>query len=336
MKVVVITGKRECEIVERPDPAIKGNYVKVKIHSQPMCAEFNGYKRGKCSEPMGHEAAGEVVEIAQPGRVKVGDRVVVDACNGCGKCSLCLSGEHVLCEHQIDPYAICGTTTGRSTYAEYCIQQDWLLMPIPDDLSYDHASMAMCGLGPTFNAMQLMHVDAFDTVLISGLGAVGLGGVVNAKFRGARVLALEGNPWRAELAMSMGVEAVVDPNAPDALDQIMALTGGLGADKSIEASSAEEAPGLLVKATRRKGQLASVGWGGPMLAKEIVARGLTVHGVWHWNYHKDGEAMFKTIRGSADLLEKQITHRLPMSRVKDAWELQLTGQCGKIILHPWE
>jgi len=53
------------------------------------------------------------------------------------------------------------------------------------------------------------------------------------------VLALEINPWRAELARSMGVEAVIDPNAEDALDQIMALTGGLGADKSIETSSAE-------------------------------------------------------------------------------------------------
>ena len=73
-----------------------------------------------------------------------------------------------------------------------------------------------------------------------------------------------------------------------------------------------------------------------MLAKEIVARGLTVHGVWHWNHSKDAEAMFKTIRGCADLLEKQITHRFPLSRVKEAWELQLTGRCGKIILHPRE
>ena len=336
MKVAAITGKRECELVERPDPKIEANYVKVKIHSVPMCTEFQAYRDGKISDCLGHEAAGEVVEVAQRGRVKVGDRVVVMPMNGCGKCSLCLRGEHIHCESPLDPRAVCDTPTGRATYAEYCIQQDWLLVPIPDDLSYDHASMACCGLGPTFNAMQIMHVDAFDTVLVSGLGAVGLGAVVNARFRGARVLALEGNTWRAELAKSMGVEAVIDPNAEDALDRIMALTEGHGADKSIETSSAEQAPELLVKATRRKGQMASVGWGGPILAREIVARGLTVHGVWHWNHLKDSDAMFKTIRGSGDPLEKQITHRFPMSRVKDAWEIQLTGQCGKIILHPWE
>jgi len=43
VKVAEVTGKCECQIVERPDPTIRGNYVKVKIHSQPMCAEFNGY-----------------------------------------------------------------------------------------------------------------------------------------------------------------------------------------------------------------------------------------------------------------------------------------------------
>jgi len=340
VKVVAITGKRECEVVDRPDPSIKANYVKVKIHSVPMCTEFHAYQQGRPTDRLGHEAAGEVLEVAQPGRVAVGDRVVVMPGNGCGKCSLCLSGEHIHCEHPVDPGAICGTTdgrgTGRATYADHCIQQDWLLVPIPDDLSYDHASMACCGLGPSFNAVQMMNVNAFDTVLVSGLGPVGLGAVVNARFRGARVIALEGRPWRARLARSMGVEAVIDPKAEDALDQIKALTGGLGADKSIEASSAEQAPDFLVKATRRKGQVASVGWGGPIYARDVVGRGLAVHGAWHWNHLQDVEAMFSTIRGSKDLLEKCITHRLPMSRVKDAWELQLTGECGKIILHPWE
>ena len=336
MKAVAITGEQQCELVDRPDPTIKVNYVKVKTHSIPMCTEFHAYREGRLTDRLGHEAAGEVVEVAQPGRVKVGDRVVVMPGSGCGKCSLCLSGEQIHCEQPIKAAEVCGTTTGRSTYAQYCIQQDWLLVPIPDDLSYDHASMACCGLGPSFNAVHTMNVNSFDTVLVSGLGPVGLGAVVNARFRGARVIALEAHPWRAQLARSLGVEAVIDPEAEDALDQIKALTGGRGADKSVEASSAEQAPAFLVQATRRKGQLASVGWGGPINARDIVGRGLTIHGAWHWNHLRDVEAMLSTIRGSKQLLEKYITHRFPMSRVKEAWELQLTRECGKIILHPWE
>ena len=336
MKVVAIAGKRTCAIVERPDPRIKGEFVKVAIRAAPMCTEVHAYRDGAASDSLGHEAAGEVVEVAQPGSVAVGDRVVVMPQNGCGRCSLCLSGEHIHCQQPVDAYRVCGSETGSATYAQYCIKQDWLLVPIPEDISYDHASMACCGLGPTFNAMQQMNVNALDTVLVSGLGAVGLGAVVNARCRGARVLALEGNEYRAALAKELGAEAVIDPQDEHRLERILALTGGRGADKSVEACSAETAPAFLVQATRRKGHVASVGWGGPMMARDIVAKGLTVHGSWHWNHYRDTQAMFNTIRQSRAMLDKVITHVFPMSEVQKAWELQLTGKCGKIILHPWD
>ena len=336
MDVVAITGRRTCEIVDRPEPRIRGDFVKVAIRAAPMCTEVHAYRDGGVGDCLGHEAAGEVVEVARPGRVAVGDRVVVMPGHGCGKCSLCLSGEHIHCEHPVDPYELCGSETGRATYAQYCIKQDWLLVPIPEDISTDHASMACCGLGPTFNAMQQMAVNALDTVLVSGLGAVGLGAVVNARCRGARVIALEGNEYRSALGQALGAEAVIDPNDEHRLERILELTGGRGADKSIEACSAETAPAFLVQATRRKGQVASVGWGGPMLAREIVGKGLTVHGVWHWNHYRDADAMFTTIRRSRDLLDKMITHVFPLREVARAWELQLTGRCGKIVLHPWD
>lgn len=336
MKLVAITGQRECALVERPMPRISGSFATIKIHSAPMCTEVQGYRDGRTSENIGHEAAGEVVEIAQPGKVRVGQRVVVMPHFGCGLCALCQAGDHIHCENLIDPHAVNQSETGRATYAQYCIKQDWLLLPIPDHLPYDYASMACCGLGPTFNAMQRMQVDALDTVLVSGLGAVGLGAVVNARVRGARVIGLEINPYRAELAQKLGAEAVIDPRDPDAVTQILALTGGHGADKSIETSSTEQGPGLLVQATRRRGQICSVGWGGPMLARDLVAKGLSVHGIWHWNHQRDAERMFRTIDLARPLLDMMITHTFPISRVKDAWELQLTGQCGKVILHPWE
>ena len=336
MKVAAITGTRSCALVERPEPRIKANFVKIKIMAAPMCTEWHAYRDGHATETIGHEAAGEVVEVAQPGRVKAGDRVVVMPQNPCGTCSLCLSGEYIHCAHGIDPHKICDSPPGRATCAQFCIQQDWMLMPIPAGMSYDHASMACCGLGPTFNACEMMQVDRFDTVLVAGLGPVGLGAVVNARYRGARVLAFESNPYRVALAAKMGVAAVIDPADKDAVQKINDLTDGHGADKSIETSSAQDAPAMLVKATRRKGQIASVGWGGPVMMNQIVGRGQTVHGAWHWRHQEHAGRMLATIAGSADLLDMHITHTFPMSRVGDAFELQLTGQCGKIILRPWE
>lgn len=336
MQVVAITGKQQCRLVDQPEPTIAGNYAKVKVLTAPMCTEVHAYRDGHVTEELGHEAAGVVLEVPATSHLKVGQRVVVMPQNGCGLCVQCLCGEHIHCTQPINPHAVCGCANGRATYAQVLIQQDWLLVPIPEDIDMDHASMACCGLGPTFNSMQLMDVNAMDTLLVSGLGPVGLGAVVNGLVRGARVLAIEGNPWRAALAKSMGVEEVVDPSNENALAQIMELTKGLGVDKSVETSSAEMAPDFLVKASRKKGHVTSVGWGGPILARDIVAKGLHIHGAWHWNHLCDVGAMWTTIRKTEKLLDMQITHRMPMNRVEEAFKLQLGGECGKILLHPWE
>ena len=79
-------GEGKGGVVDKPDPRAAGDVVVVKIHAVPMCTEYKGFIGGGTGERFGHEAAGEVVEVAQPGRVKVGDRVVVQPQNGCGKC----------------------------------------------------------------------------------------------------------------------------------------------------------------------------------------------------------------------------------------------------------
>jgi L-iditol 2-dehydrogenase len=201
-------------------------------------------------------------------------------------------------------------------------------------MSYEQAAMACCGLGPTFGAMELTGVDAFDTVLITGLGPVGLGGVVNARYRGARVLGVESHPYRAALAKELGAEAVIDPRDPDAAEQVRTLTGGVGADTGIETSGTAEAKPFLLDAVRRKGRVAFVGWGGQVEANVVIAKGLTVCGAWHYNLRDVGRLM-KVIQDCPTQLDKLITHRFPMSRLQEAWDLQVTGACGKIVLDPW-
>ncbi len=334
MKQVAITGERSCAVLDKEEPSIKGSFVKVKILAAPMCTEYKGYLHGDKSEGLGHEAAGEVVEVARPGRVKVGDRVVVMPQNPCGKCDLCLSGEYIHCQNTVDPLKECGSKTGLATYAQYCIKEDWLLLPIPDEVPIEHASMACCGLGPSFGAMQSMKVSALDTVLVAGMGPVGLGAIINGVMRNAKVIALEGGRHRAEMALKLGAKAVVDPGDPDALKKVKVLTGGKGVDKAIDCCAVPAAQEFLVKATRRKGHIAFVGWGGRLELGNMVPDGLTLQGSWHWNLC-DAPRMLKLIKESAPLLEQLITHSFPMDRVKEAFELQAAGACGKVILRPW-
>ena len=328
-------GKDKAGVVEKPDPVAKDDFAVVKIHVVPLCTEYHGHHGEGESDQLGHEAAGEVVEVAQPGKVKVGDRVVVMPQYPCGKCALCLSGEYIHCENNVNMSELFGPDAATVTYAQYVLKQDWLLLPIPDGMSYEHASMACCGLGPTFNAMKLMNVGAFDTVLITGMGPVGLGGVINARFRGARVIAVESQPYRAELAKTLGAEAVVNPNDEDAVQQVMALTGGLGVDKSVDTSGSAEAKPFLINCARRKGHVAFVGWGGQVDCGAIIAKGLTLHGVWHYNMG-DSPAMMQMIARVGGELDKLITHTFPMTDLEKAWDLQCTGNCGKVLVYPWK
>ncbi|MDX1699672.1 MAG: alcohol dehydrogenase catalytic domain-containing protein, partial [Melioribacteraceae bacterium] len=230
MKKVVIKGQRQYAIEDVPTPFAIDDWALVKIIVAPMCTEYKAYISGDECDCLGHEAAGEVVEVAQPGDVEIGDRVVVMPQYPCGRCELCISGEYIHCENVIDIQEFTGSIEGNETYAQYILKPSWLLPKIPDHISFEHARMLCCGLGPTFGAMERMNVDSFDTILITGLGPVGLGGIINGIFRGARVICVSRNDYRSNLAVELGASNIIDPDDPDAVVKIKELTGGLGVD----------------------------------------------------------------------------------------------------------
>ena len=336
MKVVAKFGPESAGLIDKPDPVAEGEFVVVKIHSAPMCTEYKGFKNEGAGDRFGHEAAGEVVEIAQEGTVKVGDRVVVMPHYPCGKCYLCLAGEYAHCRDDQQAPNVPEQAGMTATYAQYILKRDWQLVPIPDGVSYHHAGMACCGLGSTFNAMRLMNVHALDTVLIAGMGPIGLGGVINAVYRGAHVIAVESHPYRAALAKKLGAAAVVNPQDEDVADQIRDLTEGSGVDKGIECSAASEAVRLLIDVTRPKGHIALIGGIREVAIQggEIINKGLTLHGTRHYDLPST-PAMMRMITQVKTHLDTFITHTFPMRQIQEAWTLQCTHDCGKVVLDPW-
>lgn len=299
-----------------------------------MCTEWQGWRAGTHSFELGHEAVGLVVDAAQSKLLKAGDRVIVMPHAGCGTCPSCEAGEHIHCLDQRDVLAETGSASGIGTYADYLLKPDYLLHKVPDDIATDHAAMAVCALGPSFTAMERMGVKAGETVLVSGCGAVGLGAVVNARTIGARVIALEFHPYRADLARRLGAEHVLDPRVPDILEQVQALTGGYGADAGIETSNNPAAPLVVLELIRARGRLSFVTWSGELPVKRITGKGLEIYGCWHWNHDRFGEAMMQRVRDARPLLDMLTTHRFGMDGVVAAFALQESGACGKVLLYP--
>jgi L-iditol 2-dehydrogenase len=168
-----------------------------------------------------------------------------------------------------------------------------------------------------------------------GFGPVGLGAVINGVYRGAKVIGVDAQPYRARLALELGAKVVIDPNDPAAMENIRGLTRGRGVDKAIDCTAVPAAQKFAIEATRRRGHVSFVGWGGHIELNNMVPQGLTLQGIWHWNL-QETHPFLQMIRETGSLIDKQITHTFPMSRVQEAWELQLTGNCGKVLLKPWD
>lgn len=338
MKKAVIRGERQAGLIEVPKPQPLKDWVVVKVHASALCTEYKSYLVGRELQMGGHEGVGEVVAVAQPGPVKVGDRVVILPQYPCGKCALCMAGDAIYCENNFDFEEIAGSKNGRGTFAQYTLVPNWRLPPIPAGMSYEHATMAIDGIGASFGAFQTMKVDASDTLLITGLGPVGLGAVVNARFRNTRVIGVEPVTWRKNRALQMGVEAVFHPDEPDLLRKIQELTGGKGVSCALDCSGKGNAQRLCVDAARRRGRVAFVGESNDELvirvSPDLIRKGLTLRGSWLYNT-ADYPKVIQVIQQSP-LIDLLVSHVLPMSQIQDGFELLVSGQCAKVVIHPWE
>ena len=336
MLQAAITGIRQAGLVIRPEPQPHEDWVVVKVHAAPMCTEYKAFLDGSPTDSLGHEAAGEVVAVARKGRLKPGDRVVAMPLYGCGCCNLCVSGDYIHCQDVLQGQAFAPGGPGHATYAQFITKPDWLLPKIPDAVRCDHAALACCGLGAAFGAMQLLGVNAFTTILITGAGPVGLGAAVNARFRGARVIVVEGEPYRAALAAQLGAEVVLNPAEPAITETILALTT-IGPDCALDCSGTLSAQRLCIDATRRKGKIAFVGeCSDPValtISPDMIRKGLTLVGSWHYNLADFARLMH--VIETSPLIDRLITHRFPMSQIQTAFDTTLTRRSGKIILDPW-
>ena len=310
--------------VNRVDLVVRGGYPGIQV---PM------------PHILGGDIAGTIAEVGTDVQgFRAGQRVVTWPLIACGKCALCVAGEYIHCENTYDFQAFTGGPEGRATYAQYLLKPGWLLPGIPDGVSYERASLALCALGPSFGAFQGMALSAFDTVLITGMGPVGLGGIANARFRSARVIAVESVPWRMERAAQLGAAAVLDPRDAGILTKIRQLTDGKGVDCALDCSGTVQAQRLCIDATRRKGKVAFVGeCGDPLsirVSPDLIRTGITIIGSWHYNLNL--YPRIARVIQQSPILDLHISHLMPMSQIQQAMELCASHQTAKVILKPWE
>jgi alcohol dehydrogenase len=280
---------------------------------------------------VGHEFTG-VVEEVSPGVVGFhpGDRVVGPAAVWCGECRACRGGLPMACEHA----AIfgCGTLFGDlpGAQAEYVRVPfaDVGLLKIPDDLRDDQAIFVGDILPTAYTSIVgitpgARGVRPGDTVVVIGAGPVGLCAVACARlFDPARVIAVDVEAYRLELAARLGADVVVDASREDAREVVAELTGGWGAEHVVEAVGRPETLKTALMVVAPGGSVSVVGVSqrtAEVPLHRLVARNVSLS-VGMGNLGHMPELLRLVHEGALDLTPI-VTHRLPLTQGPRGYEI---------------
>jgi alcohol dehydrogenase len=271
-----------------PDPVPADDGAVVAVRATGVCrSDWHAWQGHDASVVLphvgGHELAGEVVAVGPLVRsVRVGDRVTVPFCCGCGVCEPCARGETQVCERDLQP----GFTLWGS-FAELVALPcaDLNLVRLPEGLGFVAAAALGCRFMTAWAALRVHgRVAEGEWVAVHGCGGVGLSAVMIAVAAGARVVAVDVDPAKLERARELGAAEVVDASREDAAAAVESLTGG-GAHVAVDALGSPETLTASVLGLRRHGRHLQVGLllagdeRPPMPMARVISRELTLHGV---------------------------------------------------------
>ncbi|NLX06626.1 MAG: glutathione-dependent formaldehyde dehydrogenase [Phycisphaerae bacterium] len=257
MKAVVFHDVGDIRVDEVPEPKIEQSHdAIVRLTVSAICGTDLHMVRGTMADMkpgtiLGHEGVG-IVEQAGPQvrNVKEGDRVVICSTIACGYCSYCRAGYYAQCDNANPNGARAGTCFfggPKSTGPIDGLQAEKARVPfanvglvkVPDEISDDQAIL-LSDIFPTgYFGADLAEIKSGDTVAVFGCGPVGQFAILSAELLGAgRILAVDRIESRLATARDLGAE-VINFEAEDPVEEIMALTGGIGVDRAIDAVGIE-------------------------------------------------------------------------------------------------
>jgi propanol-preferring alcohol dehydrogenase len=247
------------EIQELTVPEPGPGQVLVKIEASGLChtdihAAYGDWPV-KPSPPFipGHEGVGVVIATG-PGATlhKPGDRVAIAWLgSACGHCNHCVAGWETLCEAQQNSgYSVDGT------YAEYAVADDRYVVDVPDEVSSFDAAPLTCAGVTTFKAVKVARLQPGETASIVGIGGLGHLALQYSRVLGARVIAVDVEDAKLDLARALGADLTVNARTTD---PVQAIAEYGGADVAVVTAASPRTFEQAYASLRRGGRLSCVG-----------------------------------------------------------------------------
>ncbi|WP_353218806.1 zinc-dependent alcohol dehydrogenase family protein [Salinisphaera sp. S4-8] len=347
------------ETFELDDP--QAGEVLIKIHAAGLChsdlSTIDGNRPRPTPMVLGHEAAGEIIEVGPNVKgFEVGDHIVCSFVPSCGHCEYCADGRAALCT----PGAVANNAgtllddgirlkeqgndvyhhLGVSGFAEYAVVRTESLVKIDKNLDFEIAAIFGCAVLTGVGAM--VHTAGLrlgQTVLVVGLGGVGLSAVLGAIAGGAaQVIAADIDDDKLERARELGATATVNTKDDDALDKIKEWTGG-GVDIAAEFAGVQPALEFAFAATGKGGKTVTAGLPHPdvrlpVSPTQLVAQERTLMGSYLGGHVPKLDipeyiALYQAGRLPVDRL---LTHRLTLDEINVGFERLAAGEAIRQVI----
>ena len=260
MKAICIISPGDIQVRNINEPVRKDNQILIKVKSAGICGSDIGAYRGvnplvTYPRVIGHEIAGEIVEVAADESVfTVGDRVVLEPYVYCGTCYPCSLGRTNCCEN----LTVLGVHI-EGGMSEYFAHPRHLVHKAPASIPWHVLPMAE-PLVISMHAVTRPQVQAGEYVVITGAGPIGVLAAQYALTLGAQPVIIDPVEERLEFARRLGVQYTVNPAANDAVEEIKEITKGRMAEVVIEASGDARAIRSSLDYISYAGRISLVGW----------------------------------------------------------------------------
>jgi len=287
MKALVLADYNRLEYRDVPTPEPGPDDVLIEVIACGICgSDVHGMdgSTGRRRPPviMGHEAAGRIARLGANVRDWAeGDRVTFDSTIYCGRCSFCRSGRINLCDNRRVLGVSCEEYRSDGAFAQYVAVPGHILARLPDEVSFHQAALVE-PLSVALHAAGRARIESGDTAVVIGAGMIGLLVVQTLRSAGCRrVVAVDINADRLELAGKLGADETLRAEAVDVPAEVAKITDGRLADVVVEAVGAASTVQDAVACLRKGGRLVLVGNVSPEIPlplQAVVTRELTLLG----------------------------------------------------------